>query len=137
MLLQNRQGKTRLSKWYVPYDDTEKQAIQVQEGRVDFSIIPSAQYAYHMYGFDNANHLMSLVHVGRWIVTRSSHNGKPNSPTLWSGVHTNLCTGTRCCCNLPEITSYYACDRNVHGADGVVLEEFKHGGVQDKTDGTL
>ena len=29
MLLQNRQGKTRLSKWYVPYDDTEKQAIQV------------------------------------------------------------------------------------------------------------
>ena len=34
MLLQNRQGKTRLSKWYVPYDDTEKQAIQVQEGSV-------------------------------------------------------------------------------------------------------
>ena len=22
--LQNRQGKTRLSKWYVPYDDDEK-----------------------------------------------------------------------------------------------------------------
>jgi AP-2 complex subunit sigma-1 len=30
MLLQNRQGKTRLSKWYVPYDDSEKQAIQVE-----------------------------------------------------------------------------------------------------------
>ena len=29
MLLQNRQGKTRLSKWYVPYEDDEKQAIQV------------------------------------------------------------------------------------------------------------
>ncbi len=29
MLLQNRQGKTRLSKWYVPYEDAEKQAIQV------------------------------------------------------------------------------------------------------------
>jgi hypothetical protein len=30
ILLQNRQGKTRLSKWYVPYDDAEKQSIQVR-----------------------------------------------------------------------------------------------------------
>mmetsp|Transcript_9481 Transcript_9481/g.19031 ORF Transcript_9481/g.19031 Transcript_9481/m.19031 type:complete len:147 (-) Transcript_9481:112-552(-) len=30
LLLQNRQGKTRLSKWYVPYEDTEKQAIQIE-----------------------------------------------------------------------------------------------------------
>ncbi|EKX50056.1 Adaptor protein complex 2 subunit sigma [Guillardia theta CCMP2712] len=30
LLLQNRQGKTRLSKWYVPYDDTEKQSIQLE-----------------------------------------------------------------------------------------------------------
>mmetsp|Transcript_9896 Transcript_9896/g.19792 ORF Transcript_9896/g.19792 Transcript_9896/m.19792 type:complete len:146 (+) Transcript_9896:209-646(+) len=28
LLLQNRQGKTRLSKWYVPYEDSEKQSIQ-------------------------------------------------------------------------------------------------------------
>jgi hypothetical protein len=28
LLLQNRQGKTRLSKWYVPYDDAEKSSIQ-------------------------------------------------------------------------------------------------------------
>mmetsp|Transcript_2516 Transcript_2516/g.6026 ORF Transcript_2516/g.6026 Transcript_2516/m.6026 type:complete len:146 (-) Transcript_2516:41-478(-) len=30
LLLQNRQGKTRLSKWYVPYEDSEKQSIQVE-----------------------------------------------------------------------------------------------------------
>ncbi|KAJ1474841.1 AP complex, mu/sigma subunit, partial [Baffinella frigidus] len=30
LLLQNRQGKTRLSKWYVPYDDSEKQSIQIE-----------------------------------------------------------------------------------------------------------
>jgi AP-2 complex subunit sigma-1 len=30
LLLQNRQGKTRLSKWYVPYEDSEKQTIQVE-----------------------------------------------------------------------------------------------------------
>mmetsp|Transcript_25829 Transcript_25829/g.40434 ORF Transcript_25829/g.40434 Transcript_25829/m.40434 type:complete len:146 (-) Transcript_25829:75-512(-) len=30
LLLQNRQGKTRLSKWYVPYEDSEKQSIQIE-----------------------------------------------------------------------------------------------------------
>ncbi|KAL7753105.1 AP-2 complex subunit sigma [Sorochytrium milnesiophthora] len=28
ILVQNRQGKTRLSKWYVPYDDQEKLQIK-------------------------------------------------------------------------------------------------------------
>jgi Clathrin adaptor complex small chain len=26
--VQNRQGKTRLSKWYVPYDDDEKVSLR-------------------------------------------------------------------------------------------------------------
>lgn len=30
--LQNRQGKTRLSKWYVPYDDDEKVNRSFQTG---------------------------------------------------------------------------------------------------------
>ncbi|KTW28950.1 AP-2 complex subunit sigma [Pneumocystis carinii B80] len=28
ILVQNRQGKTRLSKWYIPYDDQEKNKIK-------------------------------------------------------------------------------------------------------------
>jgi AP-2 complex subunit sigma-1 len=28
LLIQNRQGKTRLSKWYIPYCDTDKQEIK-------------------------------------------------------------------------------------------------------------
>jgi hypothetical protein len=35
MLLQNRQGKTRLSKWYTPYDDESKRKI---EGEVHRSV---------------------------------------------------------------------------------------------------
>merc|ERR1711871_667708 len=33
MLLQNRQGKTRLSKWYVPYDDDSKRKIESEVHR--------------------------------------------------------------------------------------------------------
>jgi len=30
ILVQNRQGKTRLSKWYDPYDDVEKRKLQTE-----------------------------------------------------------------------------------------------------------
>ncbi len=30
LLLQNRQGKTRLSKWWVPYEDNEKHQIAIE-----------------------------------------------------------------------------------------------------------
>lgn len=34
ILVQNRQGKTRLSKWYVPYDDDEKRKLQYEIHRL-------------------------------------------------------------------------------------------------------
>ncbi|KAI0275940.1 clathrin coat assembly protein ap17 [Russula aff. rugulosa BPL654] len=34
ILVQNRQGKTRLSKWYVPYDDEEKLRLRGEVHRV-------------------------------------------------------------------------------------------------------
>lgn len=34
VLLQNRQGKTRLSKWYVHYDDNEKVKLQSEIHRM-------------------------------------------------------------------------------------------------------
>jgi AP-2 complex subunit sigma-1 len=33
LLLQNRQGKTRLSKWWVPYEDNEKHQIAIEASR--------------------------------------------------------------------------------------------------------
>ena len=33
ILLQNRQGKTRLSRWYVAYDDDERKKIEVETHR--------------------------------------------------------------------------------------------------------
>ncbi|KAM0752491.1 putative clathrin coat assembly protein ap17 [Meredithblackwellia eburnea MCA 4105] len=40
ILVQNRQGKTRLSKWYVPFDDDEKIRIR---GEVHRTIAPRDQ----------------------------------------------------------------------------------------------
>ncbi|KAG5456365.1 MAG: hypothetical protein BJ554DRAFT_3913, partial [Olpidium bornovanus] len=34
ILVQNRQGKTRLSKWYVPYEDDEKLKLKAEVHRV-------------------------------------------------------------------------------------------------------
>ncbi|EAS06245.2 clathrin assembly small subunit protein (macronuclear) [Tetrahymena thermophila SB210] len=34
ILLQNRQGKTRLAKWYVDYDEQEKQKLQGEINRI-------------------------------------------------------------------------------------------------------
>ncbi|KAJ7671865.1 clathrin coat assembly protein ap17 [Mycena rosella] len=34
ILVQNRQGKTRLSKWYVPYDDDEKVGLRGEVHRL-------------------------------------------------------------------------------------------------------
>eukprot|EP01111_Echinosteliopsis_oligospora_P002789 TRINITY_DN1432_c0_g1_i2.p1 TRINITY_DN1432_c0_g1~~TRINITY_DN1432_c0_g1_i2.p1 ORF type:complete len:143 (+),score=16.75 TRINITY_DN1432_c0_g1_i2:68-496(+) len=34
ILVQNRQGKTRLSKWYDPYDDIEKRKLQTEVHRL-------------------------------------------------------------------------------------------------------
>mmetsp|Transcript_45890 Transcript_45890/g.115555 ORF Transcript_45890/g.115555 Transcript_45890/m.115555 type:complete len:143 (+) Transcript_45890:171-599(+) len=34
LLVQNRQGRTRLSKWYVPYEDDEKRQLQFEVHRV-------------------------------------------------------------------------------------------------------
>ncbi|KAL9645382.1 hypothetical protein ABK040_002581 [Willaertia magna] len=34
ILLQNRAGKTRLSKWYDPYDDDEKEKIKIEVHRL-------------------------------------------------------------------------------------------------------
>lgn len=34
LLLQNRQGKTRLSKWYVPVEEEEKRRIEVEVHRL-------------------------------------------------------------------------------------------------------
>lgn len=33
ILLQNRQGKTRLSRWYVGYDDKQKKKIELEIGK--------------------------------------------------------------------------------------------------------
>ena len=33
ILLQNRQGKTRLSRWYVSYNDDERRKIEVETHR--------------------------------------------------------------------------------------------------------
>ena len=33
ILLQNRQGKTRLSRWYVPYDDDDRKKIETETHR--------------------------------------------------------------------------------------------------------
>lgn len=33
ILLQNRQGKTRLSRWYVAYNDEERQKIEIETHR--------------------------------------------------------------------------------------------------------
>lgn len=33
-LVQNRQGKTRLSKWYSPFDDAEKRKLQEEIHRI-------------------------------------------------------------------------------------------------------
>jgi hypothetical protein len=32
-LLQNRQGKTRLSRWYVPYQEQERKKIEIEVHR--------------------------------------------------------------------------------------------------------
>eukprot|EP00002_Diphylleia_rotans_P006360 TRINITY_DN15743_c0_g1_i1.p1 TRINITY_DN15743_c0_g1~~TRINITY_DN15743_c0_g1_i1.p1 ORF type:complete len:143 (+),score=38.83 TRINITY_DN15743_c0_g1_i1:106-534(+) len=34
LLVQNRQGKTRLSKWYVPYEDEEKRQLETEVHRL-------------------------------------------------------------------------------------------------------
>jgi hypothetical protein len=41
LLLQNRQGKTRLSKWWVPYEDNEKHQIAIEASRLLFCLLPS------------------------------------------------------------------------------------------------
>ncbi|KAF9063303.1 clathrin coat assembly protein ap17 [Rhodocollybia butyracea] len=44
ILVQNRQGKTRLSKWYVPYDDDEKVNIRcASSGEVHRLVAPRDQ----------------------------------------------------------------------------------------------
>lgn len=55
ILVQNRQGKTRLSKWYVPYEDNEKVKLK---GEVHRLVAPRDQ-----------KHQSNFVEVGSVLIT--------------------------------------------------------------------
>ncbi|CCJ28238.1 unnamed protein product, partial [Pneumocystis jirovecii] len=56
ILVQNRQGKTRLSKWYVPCDDQEKNRIK---GEIHRLIVPRDQR--HQSNFVDVRNCTSLL----------------------------------------------------------------------------
>ncbi|KAG0691710.1 clathrin coat assembly protein ap17 [Suillus ampliporus] len=50
ILVQNRQGKTRLSKWYVPYDDDEKVRLRGEVHRLsNFVEFKNYKIVYRRY----------------------------------------------------------------------------------------
>lgn len=64
ILIQNRQGKTRLAKWYAPYTDEEKVKLK---GEVRNNKKPSVQHVLYLHSFTDS---LSLSKVHRLIAPR-------------------------------------------------------------------
>ena len=59
LVLQNRQGKTRLSKWYIPFDEDEKRAVEAEVHRL--VVNRDAKYT-NFVEFNVGKHTYKLVY---------------------------------------------------------------------------
>lgn len=62
ILIQNRQGKTRLSKWYVPFEDDEKVSTRSSAraiGRLEIVRLTSGAFLTHLLAYVTGRPLRS------------------------------------------------------------------------------
>jgi hypothetical protein len=79
ILLQNRQGKTRLAKYYVPLEDSEKHKVEYEvRGLRGSPLVPPDS----SFGLSFVDPVSSLIYrcTGWWSI------GTPSSPTSWRYV---------------------------------------------------
>jgi hypothetical protein len=86
LLVQNRQGKTRLAKWYTPYDDVEKRKLTylVADDHIGTLSIKGTT----IIGFDSTKSQTKTVRKPQDIIKKLMTAGKPASRKVFSELTT-------------------------------------------------
>lgn len=86
ILVQNRQGKTRLAKWYMPFDDEEKLKLK---GEVHRLVAPRDQK--HQSNFVEVSRIVAVV-ISNYLVNNTNEHNISFATTKQSIVDMQACS---------------------------------------------